>query len=275
MARSIWTGSLSFGLVNVPVALYSATEDRGVHFNQFQAGTSDRIRYKRVNERTGEEVPFAEITKGVEVDAGEYVILEPDEIDSVEQGEHREIDVTDFVDLADIDPIYFQKSYYLAPHGKSAPRPYALLHSVMSSEQKIAIANFVMRGKQHLAAIRPTGEALMLETLFYAEEIRDPVREIETLPVQVKITDKELAAAKMLVESMTTQWEPSAYRDTYGETLHKLIERKRKNSTITHDQPQSAPTKVVDLMEALRASVDAATAQRKPTPKRAAKRKAS
>lgn len=279
MARSIWTGSLSFGLVNVPVSMYSATEDRGVHFNQFQAGTSDRIRYKRVNERTGEEVPYADIVRGVEVEDGEYVILDPDEIETVEQGPTRSIEVTDFVDLADIDPIYFQKAYYLAPTGKSAPRPYALLHSVMQSEQKVAIATFVMRGKQHLCAVRPTEDVLMLETLFFSDEIRNPVSEIDSLPVDTSaVTDKELAAAKMLVESMTAEWAPEQYKDTYGDQLHELIERKRKDQTIIRETPAMEPTKVVDLMEALRASVDNAAKKRaaaaeEPEKKPAAKKK--
>ena len=170
MARSIWTGSLSFGLVNVPVKLYSATHEHEVSFHQFQKGTSSRIRYKRVNEDTGDEVDFEDIVKGAEIDDGRYVIITPEELESVEPGKSRTIDITDFVDAAEIDPIYFQKSYYLGPADDTAKKAYALLAHAMEKAERIGIATFVMRDKQYLAAIRPHDGLLLLETMFFADE---------------------------------------------------------------------------------------------------------
>ena len=175
MARAIWTGSLAFGLVNVPVGLYSATEDKTVHFSQFEAGTSDRIRYKRVNERTGHEVDYGRIVKGYEVRKGNFVMITDEELEAVEPGRSRTIDITDFVDLDEIDPIYFQKTYYLAPQGEGADRSYLLLRAAMAATNKAGIATFVMRGKQYLGAVRAAADVLMLETMFFADEIRDPV----------------------------------------------------------------------------------------------------
>ena len=156
MPRAIWTGSLSFGLVNVPVGLFSATDDKAIHFNQFQAGTSDRIRQKRVNERTGEEVEYADVVKGYDLGGGEYVIVTPEELESVEPGRSRTIEITDFVDLDAIDPIYYKSTYYLGPQGDQAARPYALLREAMAQSNKVAVASLVLRTKEHLVTIRPT-----------------------------------------------------------------------------------------------------------------------
>ena len=175
MARVIWSGALAFGLVNIPVGLYAATEDRTVHFNQFQRDTSDRIRYKRVNERTGEEVAFKDIVKGREVDEDTYVLVTDEELESVEPGRTRTIDITDFVDLSEVDPIYFQKTYYLAPRGDGADRSYELLHQAMSATNRAGIATLVMRSKEYLVAVRPQEKILALETMYFADEIRDPV----------------------------------------------------------------------------------------------------
>src|SRR3954453_3120793 len=184
MPRAIWTGAVSFGLVNVPVGLFSATEDHDVHFHQFEKGTSSRSRYERVNEATGDEVAYQDIAKGAEVDDGEYVMLTQEELESVEPGKSRTIDITDFVDAADIDPIYYQKSYYLAPSDDSAKKPYALLVKAMAKAERIGVATFVMRGKQYLAAIRPCADqkVLILETMHFADEIRDPGKELDGLP---------------------------------------------------------------------------------------------
>ena len=258
MARSIWTGALSFGLVNVPVGLYSATEDRSIRFNQFAAGTSDRIKYRRVNERTGDEVEFADIVKGYDTGDGEYVVVTPDELDAVESGPSKTIELLDFVDLEQIDPIYFQKAYYLAPQGKGSPHAYALLREAMRDTKKVGIAQFVMRGKQYLVAIRAVEEALVLETLYFADEIRNPVEEIETLPVDASFKPRELAAAKMLIESMEAKWDPDQYHDTYRERVEELIESKRQGGTIKTEHTEVTPTKVVDLLDALKASVDSA-----------------
>jgi DNA end-binding protein Ku len=258
MAKAIWTGSLSFGLVNVPVGLYSATEDRSIHFNQFRAGTPERIRNKRVGEQSGEEVAYADIVKGYDLGGGEYVILTPEELASVAPGPSRTIEVTDFVELADIDPIYFDKPYFLAPHGKNGDRAYELLRQVMAETNKVAIATFVMREKQYLVAVRPEKSALVLETLLFADEVRDPVQEIDVLPVKATFEDRETQMAKLLIDSMTTDWEPERYQDTYRQRVEELIDQKRSGTLVVSEGPRAEPAPVVDLLAALQASVNAA-----------------
>ncbi len=258
MAKAVWTGSLSFGLVNVPVGLYSATEDRSIHFNQFRAGTSERIRNKRVGELTGDEVAYSDIVKGYDLGGGEYVILTPEELTSVAPGPSRTIEVTDFVELSEIDPIYFDKPYFLAPHGKNGDRAYELLRKVMAETNKVAIATFVMRDKQYLVAVRPEKSALVLETLLFADEVRDPVKEIEVLPVQASFEDREIEMAKLLIDSMTTAWQPESYRDTYRERVEELIDQKCQGTVVVSEGPRAEPAPVVDLLAALQASVSAA-----------------
>ncbi|MGA2211446.1 MAG: Ku protein [Acidimicrobiales bacterium] len=263
MARPIWTGALSFGLVNVPVGLYSATDDKTIHFNQLERGTSDRVRNKRVNERTGDEVAYDAIVKGYDLGGGRYVVVEPEELEAVEPGRSRNIEITDFVDLDDIDPVFYKSTYYLAPQGAGAERAYALLRQAMDETKKVGIATFVMRGKQHLVAIRPDERVLALETMYFADEVRDPVTELGTLPGEdVTFQGRELDTAKLLVDSMTTEWQPDAYRDTYREAVEDLIERKSRGEVVTASAPEQASAPVVDLMEALRASVDAARRKR-------------
>jgi len=258
MAKAIWTGSLSFGLVNVPIGLYSATEDRAIHFNQFRAGTSERIRNKRVSEQTGEEVAYSDIVKGYDLGGGEYVILTPEELNAVAPGPSRTIEVTDFVELSEIDPIYFDKPYFVAPHGKNGDRAYELLRKVMAETNKVAIGTFVMREKQYLVALRPEDSVLVLETLLFADEVRDPVKEIDVLPVQSSFEDREVEMAKLLIDSMTRAWEPESYRDTYRERVEDLIEQKRQGAVLVDEGPRAEPAPVVDLLAALQASVSAA-----------------
>jgi DNA end-binding protein Ku len=258
MARVIWTGALAFGLVNIPVGLYAATEDRTVHFNQFQNGTSDRIRYKRVNERTGEEVNYRDIVKGREVDDDTYVVLTDDELESVEPGRTRTIDITDFVDLAEVDPIYFQRTYYLAPRGDGADRSYELLHQAMADTNRVGIATFVMRSKEYLVAVRPQQQILALETMYFADEIRDPVDATGYEPAGHPARPRELAIAEQLIESMTTDWNPENYHDSYRERVEELIESKRTGEMIGTAAPAPQPSKVVDLTETLRRSVEEA-----------------
>src|SRR6266571_358767 len=252
MARPIWTGSLAFGLVNVPVRLYSATEDKTVHFHQFQAGTSDRIRYKRVNERTGDEVSMADIVRGHEISKGDYVLITDEELEAVEPGRSRTVEITDFVDLGEIDPIYFQKTYYLAPQGEGAERAYGLLRQAMEATGKVGVATFVMRGKQYLVAIRPQRDVLMLETMFFADEVRDPHEEIDKLPAGHTFRGRELQIAEQLIGSMATPWKPENYRDTYRERVEELVESKRHGEEIVTEGAPPQETNVVDLMEALR-----------------------
>ncbi|GAA1829042.1 hypothetical protein GCM10009836_03570 [Pseudonocardia ailaonensis] len=172
MARAIWSGTISFGLVSIPVGLFSATEDHTVHFHQFQRGTSDRVRVQRVNERTGEEVEFADIVKGAEVGDGEYVVVEPDDLDAIAPGRSQALEISDFVELADIDPVYFQRTYWLAPTAEQHAKPYALLRQAMSEGGKAGVGTFVMRGKEYLAAIRADRAVLALAHAAFRR--RDP-----------------------------------------------------------------------------------------------------
>jgi DNA end-binding protein Ku len=258
MARAIWTGSLSFGLVNVPVGLFSATEDKSIRFNQFQKGTADRVRNKRVNERTGEEVPYDEIVKGYDLGGGQYVILTPDELASVAPGASKTIDVNDFVDLEQIDPIYFDRPYFLAPHGKGGERAYALLLKAMAEMKKVAIARFIMRDKQYLVAIRADDEALVLETLRFEDEVRRPSEELPSLPIEADYEPREMEMAKLLIDSMAADWDPGTYHDTYRERVEGLIDQKARGEVIDVSAAEAEPAPVIDLLEALQASVSAA-----------------
>ncbi len=258
MARSIWTGSLSFGLVNIPVGLYSAVEEKTIRFHQLERGTSDRIRYKRVNERTEREVEYENIVKGYEISDDQYVVLSPKELEAVEPSGSRNVEIEDFVDQAEIDPIHYERTYYLAPRNEAAMKPYALLREAMRQAGKVGIASFVMRGKEHLAAIRVDGdgEVIALETMYFADEIRDPRKELDLLPDGEEPRERELAMAVSLIESMSAPFEPERYHDRYRERVMDLIEKKRKGEEVVVGRQPKRDTNVVDLMEALRKSVE-------------------
>jgi DNA end-binding protein Ku len=262
MARAIWTGAISFGLVSIPVGLFSATEDHTVHFHQFERGTSDRIRYQRVNERTGKEVNYDDIVKGKDVGGGEHVIVERDELADIAPGRSRTLDITAFVDLDEIDPIYFQKTYWLAPTDEQYERPYALLREAMTRTNRAGVATFVMRGKEYLTAVRADGDVLALETLFFADEIRD--RSSLDLPGKTKPRGKELDMATGLIEAMSGPWRPEDFRDTYTERVEKLIEDKRRGREIVTEAEPPEPTAMTDLIAALERSVADARGGRKP-----------
>ena len=208
MARSIWSGFLSFGLVNVPVGLYPATADQTIHFNQLHKGTSHRIRYKKVDEVTGDEVATQDIVNGFPLGGGEYVVVTRDELKEAAPGKSETIEISDFVDLGEIDPVHFRQTYYLAPRGKGADRAYALLRQAMQETGKIGIATMVLRDKEHLVAVRPGDDVLILETMYFADEIRSPTEELETLPSDASFQGRELDVAKRLVESLTVPWAP-------------------------------------------------------------------
>ncbi|SES00771.1 Ku protein [Actinokineospora terrae] len=257
MARPIWHGAINFGLVTVPVDMYGATEDHTISFRQFERGTSDRIRYKRVNERTGEEVAFADIVKGAEIGGGEYVIIEPDELDGIAPGRSRTIDISSFVALEEIDPIHFQKTYWLAPSKEEYGKAYGLLLQAMRKTNRAGVATFVMRGKEYLTAIRAgDDDLLLLTTMLFAEDLRDPAKELKSLPEITPARGKELDMAISLVDSMTEQWDPKEYHDTYTERVEKLIEDKKAGREVVVGEEPSSPTKVVDLFEALSKSVE-------------------
>jgi DNA end-binding protein Ku len=261
MARAIWSGYINFGLVSVPVGLYSATEEHELDFHQFQEGTSDRIRYKRVNERTGREVPYEKIVKGHDVGNGEYVIVEQQELDDVAPGKSRSLEISTFVDLDEIDPIHFQKSYYLGPSDAENKSSYALLRDALAKTNRAGIAKFVMRGKEYLATIRADGKVLVLETMFFADEIRDPAEEIGDLPA-TSGAGKQLSMAVDLIEAMSGEWRPTDYEDTYTERVKELVESKRKGKEIVVTEEEPEATTPTDLVSALRASVEAARARR-------------
>lgn len=256
MARPIWSGAINFGLVTIPVELYSATEDHTISFRQFQRGTADRIRYKRVNERTGEEVPYADIVKGADLGGGDYVIIEPDELDAIAPGRSRTIDISAFVDLDQIDPIHYQRTYWLAPAKEEYGRAYSLLLQAMAKTNRAGVATFVMRGKEYLTAIRPGDDLLILTTLLFIEDIRDPAKELKSLPEVTAARGKELDMAVSLIESMTEAWQPENYHDTYTQRVEKLIEDKAAGREIISESEPSQPTKVVDLFDALSRSVE-------------------
>jgi DNA end-binding protein Ku len=261
MARPIWSGTLSFGLVNVSVSLYAATEDRSPHFNQFQRGTSDRIRYRRVNERTGEEVDYDDIVRGTAVDKNEYVLFEPDELESVAPGRSRSLEISEFVAEDEIDPVLYQKSYYLGPRREDDQKVYGLLLAALAEQGRVAVGTFVLRSKEYLALVRPDGPVLTLSTLYFADEVRDAGKTVGDLPDPDDVDGKQLRMAEDLIEAMAEDWDPERYHDTYRERVDELVEAKRSGSEVVAESEPPADTKVVDLMSALQASVERSSAR--------------
>nr|BFD80753.1 Ku protein [Streptomyces sp. Xyl84] len=262
MARAIWTGVITFGLVTVPVGLYTATGDHTLHFHQLQRGTSDRIRNKRVNERTGDEVGTDDIVKGYELGEGQYVVVEPDELDDIAPGRSRTVDITDFVDLDRIEPVYFDRTYYIAPRGKEYTEVYELLRAALAEARKVGIATFVMRNKQYLTALRAEDEVLVLQTLHWADEVRDPGQELPELPSARAGRGKQLDMALQLVDALSSDWEPSRYHDTYQEKVRELVEAKAEGQEIAVAEEPPEATNVIDLMKVLEGSLQAARSGR-------------
>jgi DNA end-binding protein Ku len=259
MPRSIWTGAISFGLVTVPVKLYSAVNRKTVRFNQLNAKTGSRIAQKRVDAATGEEVDYEDLVKGYEIASDRYVVIEPGELESVQPAKTKTIDIEDFVDLADIDPIFYDHPYYLAPAAGGA-KPYRLLLEAMRETEKVAIAKVVIRQKESLVAIRALTDHDVLEmaTMLFADEVVDPTR-IDDIPGadDVKTNDRELAIAKQLVESLAGEFEPEKYHDTYREAVLEMIEKKAAGEEIVIAEEAEEAAPVPDLMSALKASLDA------------------
>jgi DNA end-binding protein Ku len=267
MARATWSGFLSFGLVSVPVGLFTATADQTIHFNQLHKGTSHRVRYKKVDEETGQELSNEDIVNGYPLGGGEYVVVTREEMARAAPGKSELIEIQDFVDLDEIDPIFFRQSYYLAPKGKGADRAYSLLLEAMRQTKKVGIATLVLRDKEHLVAIRPAEKVLMLETMYFEDEIRDPEGELDTLPPIVEANPRELSIAKKLVESLTDEWDPARYKNTYRERVEELIEQKREGHAVVFGSEERPKSNVIDLMSALQASIDRSSSSR---PRRAA-----
>ena len=263
-ARPTWTGTISFALLSIPVKLYTAQRSKDISFNQLEKATGARIKQKRVSSVTGEEVASEDIVKGYDLGGDRYVVIEADELEGLtprNSNNDRTLQILEFVDLDDIDPVYFEKAYYVAPD-KGGARPYALLVKAMTETRMVAIAKVVLRTKEYLVAIRPLGDLLCMETLLYADEVVDPA-EIDGLPDgTIEIAEKELAMAKMLVESSASEhFDASLYRDEYREKVQALIEAK-STGTVYELPVASEVPKVVDLMAALEASL-AATKARK------------
>ena len=262
MPRAIWTGTIGFGLVAVPVKLYSALNRKTVRFHQLSSKTGARVSQKRVDPQTGEEVPYEQIVKGYEIAPERYVVIEPGELESLQPKKSKTIEIEDFVELAQIDPIFYEHPYYLAPAPGGA-KPYRLLLEAMRDTDRVAIARVVMRSKEQLVAIRPVGDVLEMATMLFGDEILPPERLDETSEVaEVKTTKRELDVAKQLVDSLAADFNPDSYRDTYREEVLALIERKAQGEEIAV-QPQAEETAapVPDLMSALKASLDAVRAR--------------
>jgi DNA end-binding protein Ku len=257
MPRAIWSGSLSFGLVSVPVKAYSAVHDHNVHFHQLQKKTGARIQYEKVSAKTGKKVPSDDIERGFELSKGKYVVVDADELDALRPKTTRTVDITDFVDLNAVDPIYYDHTYWLAPDGDAAERAYRLLVMAMEGAERVAIGTVVMRNKQYLAAIRPLDGALAMSTMRFADEVV-PRKQIDGIPAaRSQPAPKELKLAAQIIDSLASDWDPKRYHDTYTEELRGLIERKAKGEKLVAEEPEEAATgKVIDLMEALQASLD-------------------
>ncbi len=264
MPRAIWSGSISFGLVSIPVKLFSAVSEQSVRFNQLDGRNNARVRQRRVNEATGEEVPHSEIVKGYELGSGRWITITDDDLAQLMPEQNRLIELEEFVDLDEIDPVYYSGSYWLGP--ADAAKPYALLATALHQSNKVGLGRFVLRSNQHLAVVRSVEGCLMLSMMVWVDEVNPP----EAIPgmdkaTDVELNDKELAMATSLIESLTETFEPEKYHDTYRQAVLELIDRKADGE----EAPVPAPADdrddtVVDLMAALEASVAAAKKSRRP-----------
>ncbi len=262
MPRSIWTGAISFGLVTVPVKLYSAVQRKTVRFHQLNSKTGVRIQQKRVDPSTGDEVAYEDIVKGYELSPDRYVVVEPGELEALDPKKTRTIDIEDFVALDEIDPIFYDHPYYLAP-GPGGAKPYRLLLEAMRDTERVAIAKVVIRSKEQLVAIRPMGDVLAMATMVFADEVVDATRLDEVPdPDEIKTTKREIDIAKQLVDSLAAAFEPEKYSDTYRDEVLDLVERKAQGEEIAV-QPtvEEDSTPAPDLMSALKASLDAVRAR--------------
>jgi DNA end-binding protein Ku len=268
MARAIWSGSISFGLLNVPVRLYSAVARRNIALREIRESDNARIKHRRVAEGTEEEVPYEEIVKAYEITPGRYVPLTKDEMGALAPEKTRAIEVLDFVDIEEIDPMYFDSPYYLGP-AEGAEKAYSLLAAAMEKSGKAAIARFVFRNKEHLAAIRATNGVLTLTTMRFADEVVPPSELDDVLPQEKpKVAKKEQEMAEQLIESLSTKFEPTSYRDEYREQLLGLIESKAEGKEIVAaDTEEPTPTKAPDLMAALEESIAAVKGRKEPAAK--------
>jgi DNA end-binding protein Ku len=266
MARAIWSGAISFGLVNVPVKLYTATSPKTVRFHQLSAKTGARIKQKRVDASTGEEVPFEDIVKGYELSPDRYVMIEPEELEALDPQATRTIDIEEFVDLAEIDPIYYDHSYYLAPTTGGA-KAYRLLLDAMREAGKVGLGRVVIRSKQQLCALRPTGQVLALTTMLFGDEVlpADRLDELDAI-ADAQASERELRMAEQLIASLSAEFEPEKFHDEYRERVLELIEAKASGQPLEAPAPVEEPAAAPDLMAALEASLAAVRTDDAPAP---------
>lgn len=274
MARAIWSGAISFGLVNVPVKLYSATSPKSVRFHQLSSKTGARIRQKRVDSSTGDEVAYEDIVKGYEITPDRYVMIAPEELEAFDPKATRTIDIEEFADMADIDPIYYDHNYYLAPTSGGA-KAYRLLLDAMREAGKVGIGRVVIRSKQQLCALRPTGDVLTLTTMLFGDEVLAPDRidELDAI-AEAEASDRELAMAQQLISSLSAEFDPTKFRDEYREKVLELIEKKAAGEEIAVQPEAEEPAAAPDLMAALEASLAAVSSgdsDEAPAPKPAPK----
>ena len=262
MPRAIWSGAISFGLVNIPVKLYSAVSRKTVRFNQLDGKDGTRVQQKRVNPSTGDEIPYERIVKGYELSPDRYVVITPEELDAIEPRKTQMIEIEDFVELEQIDPIFYDHPYYLAP-GKGATKAYALLLEAMEQSGRVGIARVVIRSKEQLVALRARDGVLHMETMLFGDEVIPP-DSLDELPEPGEVAGarkREVEMAKELIDSLAADFDPSKYRDEYRERVLELIERKAEGKEIAVQPVEEAPAEVPDLMAALEASIASAKRQ--------------
>jgi DNA end-binding protein Ku len=263
----VWTGSISFGLVNIPVKAYTAVRDHDVHFHRLDKKSGARVRNRKVSDTSGKEVDDSDVEMGFEIAKGRYVTFSKKDLDELRPASTRAIDVTDFVALDDIDPVYYERTYWLAPDGDAAKKAYPLLLTAMQERQRVGIGTVVMRNKQYLTAIRPLDGALVMSTMRFADEIV-PRSTVDGLTKKAgKPEAKALRMATDLIDGLSAEWDPARYHDTYTEELRARIKAKNAGKTIA-EPVEASDAKVVDLMAALEASVKAAKGKRKPARRR-------
>ena len=273
MPRAIWKGSISFGLVNIPIALYAATQREELKFRLLRKTDLSPVNYKRVAEKDGKEVPWDQIVKGYEYEKGKYVVLQEEDFQRVDLEATQTVDIQDFVDLEEIDPMFFYKPYYLEPQ-KGGDKAYALLRDALKDSKKVGVAKVVIKTRQYLAGVKPEDGALVLELMHFADELADPAK--LHVPKKVEVGKRELHMAKSLIDSMSSKWNPAKYKDDYREALMEVIEEKvEAGGKEIEEKPKKAPkpTKVIDLVSVLQKSLEQTGTKKKTTAKSRGKRR--
>lgn len=273
MARAIWKGSISFGLVNIPIALYPATRGEELKFRLLRKTDLSPVNYKRVAEKDGKEVPWDQIVKGYEYEKGKYVVLQDEDFQRVDIEATQTVDIQDFVELDEIDPIFFYKPYYLEPQ-KGGDKAYALLRDALKDSKKVGVAKVVIKTREYLAGVKPEDGALVLELMHFADELADTSK--LHIPKKVEVGKREMTMAKSLIDSMSSKWNPEKYKDDYREALMEVIEEKvEAGGKEIEEKPRKAPkpTKVIDLVSVLQKSLQETGAKKKATTKSRRKQK--